>query len=75
MIARGFIVPLQVFILLHTVDDREVGVNAHEIVSITKPGGLMTQDANCMIALTDGKFVTTIETCREVIDQLQERKQ
>ena len=65
---------LQAFILLHTVDDREVGVNTHEIVSITKPGGLITQDANCIVALTDGKFLTTIETCPEVITQLKEAK-
>ena len=65
---------LQVFILLHTVDDREVGVNAGEIVSITKPGGLVTQDANCMLAFTDGKFLMTVETCKEVIDKLKEAK-
>ena len=62
---------VQVFIVLNTVDDREIAVNTSEIVSITKPGGLVTQDAHCMIALTDGKFITVIETCREVIAKLE----
>ena len=74
MIARGLIVPLQVFIILHTVDDREIGVNAHEIVSLTKPGGLVTRDAQCLVALTDGKFITTVESCRDVIELLREAK-
>jgi hypothetical protein len=61
---------LQVFILLHTVDDREVLVKSSEIISLTRPGGLMVEDANCLIALTDGKHLTTRENCKEVIEML-----
>lgn len=61
---------VQAFIAVHTVDDREVLLNPREIVSITRAGGLVTQDGNCLIGTTDGKFVTVVEPCKTVVDMI-----
>jgi hypothetical protein len=34
---------------------------------------LFTAEAKCMIGLTDGKFVTVVESCRVVRDMIQPR--
>lgn len=67
-------IAIQVFLVLHTVDDREVALNPKEIISITKPGGQVVRDANCLIAMSDGKFLTVVEDCHDVIEKLAANK-
>ena len=59
---------LQTIIVVHTVDEAKVVVNIRAIITIGRPGPTMHTDARCMLTLVDGKFLTTRETCREVVD-------
>ena len=56
------------FVVLHTVDGREVGVSAPQVTSLrpAAEGKHFTKQARCMVSLTDGKFVAVIEPCRTV---------
>jgi len=61
-------------IVLHTVDGRDIVVNPRQITSMreAKPEGAsdkaFTDNVHCMISLTDGKFVTVVESCEHVRD-------
>lgn len=63
--------------VLHTLDGREIHLNPKQVTSMREAqadaadnkafvGGL-----RCMVNLTDGKFVTVVETCAEVRDKLR----
>ena len=58
-------------LILHTLDGREVAINPQLVTFLTgpRPGaqqGIFVEGANCMVNLSDGKFVAVIETCSEV---------
>ncbi len=59
---------------LHTLDGRTITINPTAIVSIAKPkdGEVITDDVGCVVSLVDGKFVSTRETCMEVITLIKE---
>jgi hypothetical protein len=64
-------------VVLHTVDGREVSINPSHVTSLQagKEGTqnkLFTDDARCLIGLTDGKFVTVAEHCAVVRQLLEE---
>lgn len=63
-------------ILLHSIDGHEITIASQQVTSLRahqpgKPNKLMTDDANCLIGLTDGRFVTVIESCAEVRELLK----
>jgi hypothetical protein len=60
-----------VMLTLHAVDGHEIFVTAGHITSLQhrKPGEkntLFVEGTNCLVNLTDGKFVTVVETCDEI---------
>ena len=66
-------------IILHTLDGREVVINSKQITSLTgpRPGaaqGMFVEGSNCLINMTDGKFVAVVETCNQVRDLLEAAK-
>lgn len=69
-----------VLVLLHGAGGHEVLVNPQQVTSLHasiphKPSEYFTDGVRCMIRLTDGKFVTVIESCEAVKHQLEEAKQ
>jgi hypothetical protein len=65
-----------VFVVLHRVDGGEVAVNPTLVTSLRSTpgslGGLAPSGANCIVGLTDGKFLAVIETC-DTVRRLLER--
>jgi hypothetical protein len=68
-----------VLLILHTVDGRDIDVNPAQITSMREakdddaPNRAFTGKVNCMIALTDGKFVTVIEECETVRKMVEDK--
>jgi hypothetical protein len=63
-------------VILHAVDGREVAIAPAQVTSLHaakegQPNVLMTDAVHCVVNLTDGKFVSVIETCAEVRDLLE----
>ena len=75
------LVAVVALIVLHNVDGAEVLVNAQQIVALTQTneGGAGRSPANtiiakghrCVIALTNGKFVSVKESCDDVVKSMQ----
>jgi hypothetical protein len=68
-----YIIPvLYTLIVLHTIDGREIDINAAEITSLREAGPddakdkIFPKGLRCMINMSDGKFANVIETCAEV---------
>jgi uncharacterized protein YlzI (FlbEa/FlbD family) len=64
-------------VLLHTIDGRETLINPEQVASMThrsadKPNKLLTDGVECVIELSNGKFVSVIEHCDEVQQKLEE---
>jgi hypothetical protein len=64
-------------IVLHAVDGYEVSINPQQVTSLRaakegEPNKLFTNEARCLISLTDGKFVTVAEHCAAVRQLLEE---
>lgn len=66
------------FIILQTLDGRDVHVNPAAIVSISETSEtrdpskkLMTSKVHCVVNMTNGKFITVIEHCDSVRQRLQ----
>ena len=60
-----------VLIVLHGVDMHEVMINPEQVTSLREArkaehNKLFTHEAQCMIGLTDGKFVAVVESCKAV---------
>lgn len=58
-------------LVLHTLDGREVAINPAHVTSLSgpRPGatqGMFVDGANCLVNLTDGKFVAVVETCNQI---------
>ncbi|MGY2987730.1 hypothetical protein [Bradyrhizobium sp. USDA 4508] len=66
-----------VLVLLHAPNGHEILVNPREVTSMRaaipdQKNEHFTDDVHCMISLTDGKFVTVVETC-DTVRRLFER--
>jgi hypothetical protein len=63
-------------VLLHRADGYEVIVNPSQVTSlratIGRPSKLVPQGTRCMVGLTDGKFVSVVESCDEVRKLLEQ---
>ena len=60
---------LVALIILHSATGVAIDVNPHEITNLRRPepgSPMFTPGVQCMVNLTDGKFVTVMETCDEV---------
>lgn len=66
------------FLVIMTLDGREIHMNPRHIVSISEakqaddPGKHYTDDVRCVISLVDGAHVTTKEECDDIERRLQE---
>lgn len=67
---------LMLVIILHGVGGYEIVVNPRLITSMRGPEGHKNfiEGARCLINLSDGKYVTVIETCKEVRNRMEEAK-
>lgn len=62
-------------ILVHAPNGEDIHINIDEISSIRDPendgtGQLMHRETNCIIGMTNGKFISTREPCKEIIKKL-----
>jgi hypothetical protein len=58
-------------LVLHALDGQEITIAPYQVTSLRahrtdQPNKLVTEGANCLIGLTDGKYVTVKETCAEI---------
>ena len=58
-------------VVLHALDGQEITIAPHQVTSmrahrLDAQNKLLTDRVNCLIGLTDGKFITVRESCREV---------
>ena len=65
-------------VILHAPEGHEITIAPHQVTSLrasipNKPNELLTGKVNCVVGLTDGKFVSVIESCA-VIRRLLEGK-
>jgi hypothetical protein len=70
-------IAIPVMIVLHSAGGIAIDVNTDQITHLRNPDpniAAFTKDARCMINMTDGKFVTVIESCREVLNIMGNRK-
>jgi hypothetical protein len=61
--------PLLVMIILHSATGTEIDLNTKAITNLRNPepnNPAFTPKVQCLINMSDGKFVTVIETCAEV---------
>lgn len=65
-------------ILLHNVSGAMVEINPDQITHLRNPeptkDHAFTEKAHCMINMTDGKFVTVIESCEAVRRAIEEHR-
>ena len=70
---------IPVMIVLHTGMGVAVEVNTEAITHLRNPepnssNPSFPQNVKCMVNLSDGKFVTVVETCKEVRSIMENRK-
>jgi uncharacterized protein YlzI (FlbEa/FlbD family) len=64
-------------VTLQTLDGREVSVNPFEVASVSEakhekdPKKEWAPSIHCVVTMTNGKFVTVVETCDEVRKKLR----
>ena len=64
-------------VLLHTVDGRETFVNPEQVVSLSshkvgEQNKVLVESVECVLGLSNGKIVSVMEPCDEVIQKLEE---
>jgi hypothetical protein len=73
-------IPLVAFILLHTVSGGEVYVNPDDVTVLRPaekgdPGDqLFTERVTCVVGTLDGKYVTVVESCGDILIMLEKVK-
>jgi len=72
-------IALPVMIVLHTGMGVAVEVNTEAITHLRNPepnssNPSFPPNVKCMVNLSDGKFVTVVESCREVRSIMENRK-
>jgi len=74
---RGSII-IPVLIVLHTGTGVAVEVNTEAITHLRNPepssSPSFPPNVKCMVNLSDGKFVTVVESCQEVRSIMENRK-
>jgi uncharacterized protein YlzI (FlbEa/FlbD family) len=64
-------------ILLHTVDGRETFINPEQVASLSshkagEANKVLVESVECVIGLSNGKIVSVLEPCFEVVQKLEE---
>lgn len=64
-------------VLLHTVDGRETYVNPEQVASMSshkagEANKVLVESVECVIGLSNGKIVSVLEPCDEVLRKLEE---
>lgn len=64
-------------ILLHGPTGHEINLNIADISSIRRPHGYEEQEhhnkkTKCVVVMSNGNFISTLEECEEVIDKITE---
>jgi hypothetical protein len=65
-----------ILIFLHGPDGREIDVNPDKITSLQARMGKnknIHDSVECIVNLSDGKFVSVVETCETISRKLQEK--
>jgi hypothetical protein len=70
-----------IFLALHNVDGDEIVVNVEQIVALYptseskgQSNKLMAGGLNCVIALSDGKRVSVVESCTTIRQSIQQHQ-
>jgi hypothetical protein len=67
-----------VFAMLHDPQGIVVEINPDQVTSLrnapSQRQGNFTEEANCLVNLTDGKFITVKEDCKTVRSLLEQAK-
>ena len=66
-------------VLLHTVDGRETFVNPEQVVSMSshkegEANKVLVEGVQCVLGLSNGKIVSVLEHCDEVLRKLEDIK-
>jgi hypothetical protein len=69
--AKSWHTLVYLLIILHSIQGHEVTISPDQVTNLRasrpdKPNTLFTEQARCVVSLTDGKFVTVKETCAEI---------
>jgi hypothetical protein len=71
-----FILAAATLIVLHSGEGGPVMIAPDAVVSLRGPAGdenkHFSKNVRCLLNLSDGKFVTVMETCDEVVRRLRE---
>jgi len=63
-------------IFVHGPDNQQVFLNVDEISSIREPRAVtervISKDINCIVFMTNGKFIGTIESCEDIVKKVEE---
>jgi len=61
------------FVLVHTLDGRALLINPNQIVTFGEPRdkSQVTGGVRCVITLSDGKFVSVLNSCVSVKEQME----
>jgi len=76
---NAIIGPLVALVVLHLVDGRTVQINPAQVTQLQQPRAdadpkkQMAKNIDCIIHLTDGRYVSVDETCDEVRALLEEK--
>jgi hypothetical protein len=68
-----------VLVMVHGPGNRSILVNPKQVTSLhasvpSQPNKYLADEVKCLVGLADGKFVSTIETCEEVKEILEQAK-
>jgi len=66
-------------VLLHTVDGRETFINPEQVVSLSshktgEANKVLIESVQCVLGLSNGKIVSVLEHCDEVLQKLEDIK-
>jgi len=64
------------YITLHALDGREIYLNTAQITGIGAPKDekMFSENTNCIVHMTDGKFVSVKENCAALKRRIEELK-
>ena len=65
------------FLVVRTLSGDDIAINPNQITSITKTrdgegNKWLVEDVHCVVGLTNGKFVSTAESCPSLLHRLEE---
>lgn len=58
----------QALLIVHGLAGDAIGINPRAITTVGAPGVTIVDEAHCQVSLVGNKFVTTKESCTEVLE-------